>query len=161
MRSSPAAGVFFSTNQCRACQIGQCSNLAITQAGVDVLTLASTPSGYQCSHDGIGCVQSRSQVSDRYADLDWRTVSGARDMHQAKLGLDHDVVASPIAVRAGLAISGDTRIDQLWIDRTERLVVHLVLLKAPGHVILHENIALLNEFMQDVYSGLVGEGEAD
>jgi hypothetical protein len=55
-------------------------------------------------------------------------------VHQAKLRLDHDVVASMIAVRSGLAISGDTRIDQLWVDRTERLVVHLVFLQAPGHI---------------------------
>jgi hypothetical protein len=57
-------------------------------------------------------------------------------MHQTHFGFDHDVVASPVAVRTCLAIASDASIDQLGVDLSQGFIVHAIFLKATGEIVL-------------------------
>ena len=82
-------------------------------------------------------------------------------MHKTHLCLNHNIVACSALVGASLAVAGDTRIYQAAVDLTNRLVVHVVFLESIGKIILHQDIAVLDELVQDPDSGRLLEGETN
>lgn len=124
MSGSPATTVLLPTYQTAACNVGQCSCLAVTQRHINVLTLSSPGSRQKCRHDAIASVKASCEVGNSYTDLDGRPISRARDVHEAKLSLDHDIVASAVGVGAGLAVARNRSIDESGIDLPQALIVH-------------------------------------
>lgn len=157
MSSTPATRIFLSTDQCRASQVCESSDLTVTQASVDMLALTCPDSRKQCSHDSIGGVESGSQVGDCHSNLHGRAISRPRNVHQSHLRLYHDIVASSVTVRSRLAIAGDTRIDQFRINLPEGLVVHVIFLQCAWKVVLNEDIAFLCKLVKDLNTRLVLE----
>jgi len=161
MGRPPAPGVLLPADQAAACNIGQRHRLAVAQGHIKVLPPASPGAGKQCRHDAVACVQARRQIGHRHANLDRRAVPAARDMHQTKLGLHHDIVTRPLGVGPRLAVPCDGRVDQGRVDLVDGLEVEPVLLECTGDVVLNQNVALGGQFMEDVDSCgiLVGQSQ--
>jgi hypothetical protein len=82
-------------------------------------------------------------------------------VHQTEFRLNHDVVPSTTGIRASLAISGDGCIDETGIDLAKGVIVHAILLQGSGQVVLHEDVALGGEFVQNIHALPVLEGQAN
>ncbi len=137
MRRAPAAAVLLPAYEAAASNVGQRNRLAIAQRHVEVLPPARLCAGKQRGHDAVAGVESRRQVGDGDSNFDGRPVSGARDVHQAKLGLHHDIVTGSLGVRARLAVACDGRVDQGRVDLVHCLEVEPVLFEGSGNVILN------------------------
>jgi hypothetical protein len=124
-----------------------------------VLAPARLCAAQQRGHDAIAGIETCSQIRDGDANLDRRPVTLTGDVHQAKLGFDHDIVASTIRVRARLTISGDGGVYQAGVYFAQRLVVQRVLLQRAGQVVLDEDVAFCHELVQNVNALFVLEGE--
>lgn len=70
----------------------------------------------QRRHDGVAGIQSCREVRHSDSHLDRRPVAGARQMRQPEFRLDHDVEPRPVAVRPGLAVSGDARVNETGVN---------------------------------------------
>lgn len=141
MCSPPTSRVLLAADQRRTSKVCQRRNLAVTQRGVDVLAAAGACSGNQRGHDSILCVQTRSQIGHRNTYFDRRAVTSTRDVHQAHLCLNHDIVARPVPVGTRLTVPSDACIDKSRVDFSQCLVVQSILLEASGEVVLNQNIA--------------------
>lgn len=161
MCRAPPSTIWLPTYQRRARHIRQCCNLAITECHIDVLSLTGPCSSQQRRKDRIGCIESSCKIGDRNADFHWWSVPRAGNMHKTHLCLNHNIVACSALVGASLAVAGDTRIYQAAVDLTNRLVVHVVFLESIGKIILHQDIAVLDELVQDPDSGRLLEGETN
>ena len=142
---SPSPCIFLATDQSGTGNVRQSRDLAVTQTGINVLSLPSPRPRKQGGHDRIRCVQASRQIGHGNAYLDWFALPAARDMHQTHLGLNHDIVPGTVAVWPGLAISGDTGVDQLGIDGAQGLIIHVVFLEATREVVLDENVTFLGQ----------------
>jgi hypothetical protein len=72
-----------------------------------MLAAAGAGAGEQGSHDAVARVEPGGEVCHCDADLDGRPVTTTGDVHEAELGLDHDVVASAVRVGPCLTVAGD------------------------------------------------------
>lgn len=158
---SPSAGVSLAANETAAGNVCESRSLAIAQSDINVLALAALASSQQSCHDAVAGVQTSCQVCDGDADLDGRTIASASDVHEAKLGLDHDVVSCTAGIGTGLAITGNRGVDEAWVDLAKSLIVHAVLFQGAGQVIFYENIAFGNELVQNIDAILVLKREAN
>jgi hypothetical protein len=150
MRGAPATRVLLATDQAAAGNVGQGRRLAVAESNVEVLATPRLGPAQQGSHDAVACVQASRQIRDGHADLDGWAVTGAGDVHQAKLGLDHDVVPSANRIWPSLAVARDGRIDERWVDGPEGLVVERVLFERTWEVVFDENVALCHQLVQDL-----------
>lgn len=157
MRRPPPARVLLSTYQTAARNVGERSGLAVAQRDVEVLTPARLLPGEQRRHDAVAGVQARRQVRDGDADLDGRPVPRARNVHQAELGLNHNVIAGPVGVGTRLSVPRDAGIDERRIDLGGRGVVQFVLFERAGEVVLDQDVALCHELVQDLHASWVLE----
>lgn len=73
---------------------------------------------------------------------------------------DHDIVTRPVGIRPRLSITGNTRIDQLWVELAQGGVVHFILCQCAGEVVFHQDIAVFDEFVQHVHAGGMCKGQA-
>ena len=115
----------------------------------------------QRRHDGIAGIQARRQVRDGDADFDRLAAPATRDVHEAHLRLDHDVVAGLRAVGPRLAVARDAGVDEGRVQRREGGVVEAVFGERVGEVVFDEDVALLGEGVQDGDAGGVLEGEGE
>ena len=155
MRGPPSSSILLPTNQRRASNIRQRRDLTIAQASIDMLALTCPHASQQRRHDRVRCIQPCRQIRNRYTNLHRIPIPGPSDMHQAHLRLDHDIVPSPVTVRARLAVSGDTRVDQLGVNLPQGFVVHIIFLQTSGEVVLDENVAFFRKAVQDLHARLV------
>ena len=96
------ATLLTSATRCRGCRQ---TYLAFEQAALHPPSLARlAPPQQRCQYSGLRKV-AREDVGDGDADLDGPAVPLARDVHEARLGLDHDVVPRVLGVRARGAVS--------------------------------------------------------
>jgi hypothetical protein len=149
MRGSPSASVGLSTDQGTAGKVGQSGGLAVAERYVDVLTPAGPEATQQCCLDRVCCVQAGREIGHGDTDLDRRSVTLAGDVHQTKLGLDHDVVARSLAVRPRLSVSGDRSVDDAGVDLLERYVVQVVFGERSGQVVFDDNVAGGSDLLED------------
>lgn len=111
VRRAPPPAVALPADQDAAGDVGQGRHLAVGEGHVEVLAGVGALSSQQGRHDGVARVQSRGEVGDGDADLDGRSVSFSRDVHQAHFRLDHDVVTGTRRVGTRLAVPGDGGVD--------------------------------------------------
>ena len=147
MRRAPATGILLAADKAAARDIGERGGLAVAERHIDVLAAARLGPQEQSSHDAVAGVQASGEVRDCDADLGWRRIPVARNVHQPELGLDHDVVARSLLVRSRLPISRDGRVHEARVDPLHRLVVQSILLQRPGEVILYQDVALRRQLM--------------
>jgi hypothetical protein len=57
VRRAPASRIFLAANKRRGGQVRQCRDLAVTEAGINMLAPASPTSSNQSSHDSIRCIE--------------------------------------------------------------------------------------------------------
>lgn len=157
----PPPRIRLSTNQRRTRHVRQRRHLAITQRRINMLALSRLRPGQQRRHDRIRRIQPRRQIRHSHPNLHRWAVPRAGDVHQAHLGLDHDVVAGAFPVRARLAVAGDAGVDEAWIDFAQGVVVHVVFLEGAGDVVFDEDVAVFDEFVEDGDAGGVGEGQGN
>lgn len=129
MSRPPSPRILLPTNQHRTPHIRQRGNLTITQADIQMLPLARLRPRQQGRHDRIACIQPRRQIRHGDSHLHRRTIPRARQVHQAKLRLDHDVEAGAITVRARLAVTRDAGVNQARVEPLHRRVVEVVFLE--------------------------------
>ncbi len=161
MRCPPPPRVSLATDQTAAGNVGQRRRLAVAQRNVNVLAPPCPGPGKQCRHNAVTRVQARRQIRHGNTHLDRRTVPRAGNMHEPELGLDHDVVPGAVGVGPRLTVPGDGRVDQSRVDAAEGFVVHAILLQGAREVVLHEDVALQRELLQNAHALLVLEGHAD
>src|SRR5690349_907143 len=80
-----------------------------------------------------------------YPDLMWRTIGWPGDRHQPAHRLDHIIVAGTLMIRASLTKSGDTAINQGWIDTVQIVVTQAELCHLPDFEILDDDMAFSSE----------------
>lgn len=161
MCSAPSAGILLATNQAATRNVSESSRLAITQRNVDMLASTSLPPTKQGGHDAIARVETRCQVGNGNADLDWRPIARTGYVHETKLRFHHNIVASPVGVGASLTVAGDGGVDETWVDFSKRLIVHCIFLQGSWQIILHEDVTFGSKFVKDLYAFLVLEGKAE
>lgn len=152
MRGPPSSSILLPTNQRRASNICQRRDLTIAQASIDVLAHTRPHASQQRRHNRIRCIQPSRQIRNRYTNFHRIPTPGASNMHQAHLRLDHDIVPSPVTVRPRLPVSGDTRVDQLGVNLSQRFVVHVVFLQTSRKVVLDENVTFFRKAVQDFHA---------
>lgn len=81
-------------------------------------------------------------------------------MHQAHFSFDHYIVTGPFAIWSSLSVAGDASVDKPGVDVVDALEVHLVLLERVWQVILHQNIAVLGQFVKDLLPWSFREGQS-
>ena len=159
MRRSPPPSILLPTNQSRTRNIRQTRRLTITQRHINMLAPPRPPPPNQRRHNTITRIQPRRQIRNRHTHLRRRAIPMSRDMHEPELGLDHDVVARAVGVRACLAVARDAGVDDGGVEGGDGGVVHAVFFEGAGEVVLDEDVAVFGEAVEDVYACWVGEGE--
>lgn len=147
VRGPPASRVPLSADQTTTGDVGERGGLAIAQRDVDVLPAPRPRAREQRRHDAVARVQPRREVRDGDAHLDRRAVAAAGDVHEAELGLDHDVVAGALGVRARLAVAGDGGVDEGRVDLVDGVEVEAILLETAREIVLDENVTFCSELV--------------
>jgi hypothetical protein len=142
---SPSSRILLATDQSGTGNIRQCRNLTVAQTRIDMLSLTSPRPRKQGGHNGIRGVQASRQVGHSNANFHRLALSTTRDMHQAHLRFNHDIVPRTIAVWPGLTISGDAGVDKFGIDRAQSLIIHVIFLKATRKVVLDEDVTFFRQ----------------
>lgn len=160
MCCAPSASILLATNEATASNIGQGGSLTVTQGDIEMLAFARLLTAKESSHDRVAGVQAGGQISDSDTNLDWGTITGAGDMHQAEFRLHHHVIACSLRVRPALAISGDGGIDEGRVDLVDSFEVQTVLFQRSRDVILNKDVALGRQLVENFDTGRVLEGQA-
>src|SRR5216110_2120955 len=87
----------------------------VEQRDVDALNLAGAMASEQREQNPLIGVEARDDVRDRCADLDGLPIRLAGEIDDPRFTLRDDVVAGTIAVRSGLAVAGNRRVDEARI----------------------------------------------
>src|SRR5581483_5815356 len=103
--------------------------------------------------DGDRRVHAGDDVGDRHAGAlrtaARRSVGLAGDAHHAAHALDHEIVARPLAVRAGLAETGHRAIDDARIELAYIVVAEPVAREVAVLVILDQHVGALRQLARD------------
>lgn len=150
VRSPPSASVLLAADQTTARDVGQGRRLTVTQSDIEMLALARASATQKSSHDAVACIETGCKVCHGDPNLHWRTISRPGDVHQAELGLDHNIVPCALRIRARLPIPGDGGVDECRVDLIDRLEVQPILLQRSRDVVLNKNITLGGEFVEDI-----------
>ena len=128
------------------------------------------------AHAGLGAVRERRAHGDRrvhaghdVGDRDARllrpaagqVVALAGDAHQPGHPLDHEVVAGPLAVRAGLAEAGDRAVDEPRVDLLQVVVAEPVAGEVAELVVLEQHVATRRELAHHALPGGLREIDGD
>src|SRR5262249_17856761 len=101
----------------------------------------------------------RAEVGDRNADPHRPLARNPRDRHQAAHALGDLVDARTVAVRAALSAPGDAAVDDARVDRPYGIVVDAETLLRPGAVVLHDDVGVLRQLLEDRHPLRVSEVE--
>lgn len=149
MSCSPSPRILLPADEATTRQICQRRDLTVTQRDVDMLTPARPAPRQQSGHDTITSIQPRRQICHRNANLYRRPIPTASDVHESHLGLDHDIVSRTCGIGSCLSVAGDGGVDETRIDFRERSIVHAVLCEGSRKVVLHDDVAVRGEFVED------------
>ncbi len=95
------------------------------------------------------------------ADLLWRAIGFAGQIHDARHALDHEVIAGACRIGAGLAETCNGTIDQSLVEALQALVIEPEALEAAELEILDHDIGVLDEIDDAGAIGLVAEVSGD
>ena len=136
---------FLSRDQIVGTQIGEHGHLGVEQSHVNVLAHARECNMAQCGQDAHTGVHAGEQIGDGHAHFLGATtqiVTFASDAHQAAHALHGVVIASTVAVRAGLAKTSHAAINQAGVDDQQAGGVQTI----AGHIahleVFNEHIAM-------------------
>src|SRR5256712_10555380 len=129
------------------------------ERGVHPLALAGGLALDQGDQDALSQEDPGAEVGNRDADPDRPLPWNARDGHQPAHALSDLVDARAIPIRSALAEAGDTAVDGAGVDRARGLVVDPQPLLHAGAVVLHDDIRILRELLEDRHALGVSEVE--
>ena len=89
-------------------------------------------------------IQPGQDIRQRHADLHrpctFITLGATGQAHQAAQSLDHEVIARALGVGPGLTKAGDRAVDQVRIDRLQRLVIQPISRQATDLEVFNEDV---------------------
>src|SRR5712664_3864843 len=80
------------------------------------------------------------QVGQRHPGLDGRAAGLAGDRHDAGDALGNEIESAFAALRTGLPVAGDRRVDETRVERRQRVVVEAERRHDPGPIILDYDV---------------------
>src|SRR5712692_3134193 len=80
------------------------------------------------------------QVGERYPGLDGRAAGLAGNRHDAGDALGNEIESAFAALRAGLPVAGDRRVDETRVQRRQRLVVEAERRHHAGPIVLDYDV---------------------
>ena len=124
--------------------------------------LATLPSE-QRRENRDGPEQPGHYVADRHPDL--RRVAAVRvheagDRHQARFGLQHEVVTRAEGVRAGGAVPADREVHEVGVESLQGVVVQAETRQAAHPVVLEEHVRPAEQPPQDFNPGTLAQIQA-
>ncbi len=128
---------------------------------LDLLAAPGATARQEGKHDAVGRRHTRHQIRDRRPHLHRRPVGKARDVHEARFGLNHEIVAGASGLRPRFAEAGDRAVHELGILVGEGGVAEAELLHGARPEILEEHVTLPDQGAQDRLSLGVLEVEGD
>src|SRR6185503_9669742 len=112
-----------------------------------------------------GRVHARDDVGDRdtrsLRAAARRAVGLAGNAHHSAHALDHEVIAGPLAVRTGLAESGDRAVDQARMHAVEIVIAQAVTRQVAVLVVFDKDIAFAGERTDKRLAGRLGHVDGD
>ncbi len=153
MSRPPSTRVGLPADQYRAGHVGEGGHLAVAEGHIQVLAAAGPQATPEGGLDGIGAVEAGGEVGDGDADLDGLAAARARQVHEAELGLDHDVVAGARGAGARLAVARHRGVHEARVQGVQRGVVELVLGQRAGDEVLDQDVGLAGQAMQQGPAG--------
>src|SRR3989441_6495177 len=129
------------------------------ERGVHPLALAGRLALDQGDQDALSQEDPGAEVGDGDTDPYRPLPRNTRDGHQAAHALSDLVDARAIPIGPALAEAGDTAVDQAGVDRAQGLVVDTQPLLHAGAVVLHDDIRILRELLEDRHALRVSEVE--
>src|SRR6185437_1503120 len=138
---------------------GQEGQRRLQHGDVDELPLAGLVALEQRAGDTEGCGCARQHIADRKARARRAALYVAGDRHDAAHRLHLAVIAGAVALGPGLAETAYRAINQLRIDRRERLVADAELVHHARAEILHHDVGLFSELLDD--GNRLGLGQVD
>src|SRR5712691_8591533 len=90
------------------------------------------------------------QVGERHPGLDGRAAGLAGNRHDAGDALGNEIESAFAALRAGLPVAGDRRVDETPVERRQRLVVQAERRHDTGPVILDYDVCRTRKACEDL-----------
>ncbi len=87
-------------------------------------------------------------------------VGVAGDRHQSADRLDHEVVPGPVRGRSVGAVAADREVDEIGIQRAQRVVIEPEPRQGAGSEVLDEDVGIGEQPAQDVRAGRPAGGRA-
>lgn len=110
--------------------VGQARHLHIQQSHIDMLPTTIVITVGQRRQNRHGRIQPRQDIRERHTHLHRPrtliTFGPPGQAHQTAEPLDHEVITRTLRIRSGLTETGDRAIDQIRIDRLQRLVIQAI-----------------------------------
>src|SRR5689334_4796938 len=117
-----------------------------------MLALAGFVTREQCHANSIAGKQARNDISERCTQLRRWSIRIACEIHHSRLALRDNVVAGPVAVRAGVAEAGNRTINGARIHLGNSLIAEAKLVENAGPEVLDDDIRPLDELPQNALS---------
>src|SRR5207237_6951676 len=120
---------------------------------VEMLALARALAVCERGADGDRRVHAGDDVGDRHARTlraaTRRAVRLAGHAHHAAHALDHEVVARPLAIRAGMAETGDRAVHEARVQGAQVLVAEAIAPEITILIVLDQHIAAAHELTRN------------
>ena len=130
--------------------IGEQRGHDVEHRDLDLLTTTGPGPGEERQHDAMGRRHAGDQIGDRVADFHRRAIRETGEVHDARLGLDHEVVARAVRLGARLAESRHRAVHQARVQTRERTVPETELVHRPRSEVLEQHVALLRQLPEDL-----------
>src|SRR5439155_10540004 len=102
--------------------LGEVRGRDVEQGELDLLAAAGAGAGEQRQDDAVGRGHAGDEVRDRVTDLHGRTVRESGEVHDARLGLDHEVVAGAVRFGPGFTEARDRAVHEPRVQPREGAV---------------------------------------
>ena len=108
-----------------------------------------------------GGEQPGGDVHNGHADFVWLASGRAADGHDTALGLDHEIIAGPVTIGAGLPIAADGAVDEAGIVRADRVVIQPHAGHCPRLEVFDEDVGPADQFFEDGFALFAFEVEGE
>src|SRR5262250_3150811 len=115
----------------------------------------------QGHQDALGQKDARAEVRNGDANPHWALPGNTGDRHQATHALGNLVHTRAIPIRTALPKAGDAAVDDAGVDRAQALVIDAQTLFHPRAIVLHDNVSILRQALENGHGLRISEVECD
>src|SRR5262249_18382024 len=133
----------------------------VEQSQIDGVTVPRLTARVQAGEHRHRRIEAGEHVRDRDPHLVWWSFNGTRDAHEAAQSLNGKVVSRQIPHRPGAAKARDGADDQGGVARVQLLGADAKLVRARGAEVLQENVAALDEPVENLQPLPLSEIQGD